>query len=103
MSEKIQVLIVDDHPLTRVGLQVIIRKADNMVVVGEAASSEDALLQAERVRPDVILVDVGLHALFISLDTAKSHVRRILEKLLVRDRTQAAIVALKLGLVKAEK
>lgn len=52
----IGVLVVDDHPLVRAGLRALVETADDLVVVGEASSGEDAVAfaaeDARRTRPD---------------------------------------------------
>jgi DNA-binding NarL/FixJ family response regulator len=53
------VLIVDDHPVFRRGLRALIR-ASGFEVVGEAASSTEAVALARRERPDIVLMDLGL-------------------------------------------
>jgi DNA-binding NarL/FixJ family response regulator len=52
-------MIVDDHPLVRSAVARAV-VADGMVVVGEAATGEDALELAPRIAPDILLVDIAL-------------------------------------------
>lgn len=56
----ITVLIVDDHPVVRTGLRAVLDGAADLVVVGEAATGEEALALTEQVRPDVVLCDLRL-------------------------------------------
>lgn len=56
---RIRVMIVDDHPLVRSAVRQALSVPD-LAVVGEAASAEEALELAPRVRPDVLLVDIEL-------------------------------------------
>ena len=56
----IRLLLVDDHQLVRDGLKARLGDLDDIVVLGEASNAEDALAQAERLQPDLALVDVGL-------------------------------------------
>ena len=56
----IRVLLVDDQPLLRRSLAMIIDSAPDLVVVGEADNGADALEVARRTRPDVILMDVRM-------------------------------------------
>ncbi|MDT3670239.1 MAG: response regulator transcription factor [Aromatoleum sp.] len=56
----IRLLLVDDHQLVRDGLKARLGDLDDIVVLGEAANAEDALAAAERLQPDLALVDVGL-------------------------------------------
>jgi DNA-binding NarL/FixJ family response regulator len=53
------VLIVDDHPSFRASARAIL-EAGGFVVVGEAADGAAALAEAERLHPDVVLLDVQL-------------------------------------------
>ncbi len=56
----IRLLLVDDHQLVRDGLKARLGDIGDIVVLGEAANAEDALAAAERLQPDLALVDVGL-------------------------------------------
>lgn len=56
----VRVLIVDDHELVRVGLRTVLDRAKNVKVVGEADTVASAVAEAERVKPDVILMDIRL-------------------------------------------
>ena len=54
------VLIVDDHPVVRQGLRVLLEVHDGIDVTGEAADGEEALAKAANLVPDVILLDLKL-------------------------------------------
>jgi DNA-binding NarL/FixJ family response regulator len=56
----IRVVIVDDQPLVRVGIAMLLNAEDDITVVAEAADGQDALTQARAQRPDVILMDVRM-------------------------------------------
>ncbi len=58
MPDAIRVLIVDDHAVVREGLRTFLDLQDGIEVVGEAADGEQAVCEAERLRPDVVLVDL---------------------------------------------
>jgi DNA-binding NarL/FixJ family response regulator len=58
VPEPIRVLIVDDHAVVREGLRTFLDLQEGIEVVGEAGDGEEALREAERVRPDVVLVDL---------------------------------------------
>jgi DNA-binding NarL/FixJ family response regulator len=57
-SERIRVLIADDHRLFREALRTVLER--ECEVVGEAASGEEAVALAARIRPDIVLLDVGM-------------------------------------------
>jgi DNA-binding NarL/FixJ family response regulator len=56
----IRVLIVDDHPVVRQGLRVLLEVQDGFLVVGEAGDADTALALAAEQHPDVILLDLKL-------------------------------------------
>src|SRR3954452_12195114 len=60
LERKIRLLIVDDHELVRAGLRVLIAQEADIDIVGEAATGGQALLQARRLTPDVVLLDARL-------------------------------------------
>ena len=62
MSDRgpIRVLIVDDHALVRTGLGAFLQVYDDLELVGEAESGEDALRLCARLEPDVVLMDLVL-------------------------------------------
>ena len=57
------VLIADDQALVRVGLRKILESEPETSVVGEAADGEDAVTEARRTRPDVVLMDIRMPVL----------------------------------------
>lgn len=57
---KIRVLIVDDHPVVRAGMEGILAGQDDFEVVGEAADGREALQLNQRLKPDVILMDLRM-------------------------------------------
>ena len=58
MPDRIRVLIVDDHSVVREGLRTFLELQDGIEVAGEAADGEEAVREAERLRPDVVLMDL---------------------------------------------
>ncbi|MBX9952302.1 MAG: response regulator transcription factor [Candidatus Obscuribacterales bacterium] len=62
-SSPIRILLVEDHALTRVGIKTVLKREPDLDVVGEASNGEEAIAQAEALKPDVILMDVGMPVL----------------------------------------
>jgi DNA-binding NarL/FixJ family response regulator len=60
MTEKIKVLLVDDHPVFRHGLRGIIQADPRFQVVGECDDGEAVLPEVARAKPQVVIVDVSL-------------------------------------------
>lgn len=60
MPEKIKLLMVEDHKLLRVGLKAIFDEYPNLDVIGEAEDGETAVKMAKELRPDIVLMDIGL-------------------------------------------
>ena len=56
----INVLLVEDHELYRMGLSMLIDKADDINLVSEASDGLDGVRKARELSPDVILMDIGL-------------------------------------------
>lgn len=59
-SERIRVLIVDDHPLLSDGLVTVIQSQPDMLPVGQASSGREAIQRFDECRPDVTLMDLRL-------------------------------------------
>jgi DNA-binding NarL/FixJ family response regulator len=58
VADVIGVLVVDDHAVVREGLRTFLELQDGIAVVGEAGDGEEAVRQAEALRPDVVLMDL---------------------------------------------
>lgn len=56
----INVLLVDDHELVRTGIEHLLRQSSDINVVGVAGSGEEAIAQADRLNPDVVLMDINM-------------------------------------------
>jgi DNA-binding NarL/FixJ family response regulator len=56
----LRVLLVDDHALVRAGMRSLLRDIEGVEVVGEAADGAEALVLAERERPDAVLLDIAM-------------------------------------------
>jgi DNA-binding NarL/FixJ family response regulator len=57
---KTRVLLVDDHRIVRLGLMTLIGDQTDMEVVGEAGNAAEAVRAAERLKPDVVLMDIRM-------------------------------------------
>lgn len=56
----LRVLLVDDHEVVRSGIKALLQTTDDIVVTGEASSVREAIDEADRTRPDVVVMDVRL-------------------------------------------
>jgi len=59
-ANTIRLLLVDDHEVVRVGLRAVLSQHDHVTVIGESSTAADAVRDAARLKPDVILMDVRL-------------------------------------------
>ena len=57
-NKPIRLLIVDDHMIVRKGIRALLATETDIEVVGEAANGREAIAQAAKLRPDVILIDL---------------------------------------------
>ena len=99
MSDKIQLVLVDDHPLFRAGVAYTLTAEPDIDVVGQGASAAEAIHLAQELLPDLILLDIhmpgsGLHA--ASVITATCPVTRIV-MLTVSEEEEDLLAALKAG------
>jgi DNA-binding NarL/FixJ family response regulator len=56
----LRILLVDDHPVFRHGLHTLLSATEDLEVVGEATDGEAAVVLAERLQPDLVLMDIKL-------------------------------------------
>jgi DNA-binding NarL/FixJ family response regulator len=59
-SQTVRVILADDHAMVREGLRLLLRAAPDIVVVGDAENGVAALTLAQRVNPDVIVLDLDM-------------------------------------------
>ncbi|MFA9479636.1 response regulator transcription factor [Phycisphaerales bacterium AB-hyl4] len=62
-NSMIRVLVVDDHAVVREGLLMVLKRSPEIAVVGEAGDGKAALVEARRLNPDVVLMDVNMPGL----------------------------------------
>jgi two-component system, NarL family, response regulator NreC len=60
MSQKIRILLADDHAVVRQGFKLILGAQPDMEIVGEAGNGREAVELAEKLRPDVAVMDVAM-------------------------------------------
>lgn len=57
---KIHLMLVDDHAVVRTGLRMLLEGEEDIEIVGEAETASDAINQISKLKPEVILMDIGL-------------------------------------------
>ncbi len=61
MADKnISILIAEDHEITRVGLKLTLEQAQDFMVIGEAQDGEIAVRKTDELKPNIVLMDIGL-------------------------------------------
>jgi two-component system, NarL family, response regulator NreC len=63
MTRQTRVLLADDHVLIRAGLRMVVDAQPDLTVVGEAGDGREAVAMAESLRPDVVVMDIGMPTL----------------------------------------
>ncbi len=59
-TKEIRVLLVEDHLLTRIGLRTVLERTNDIKVIGEAENGAIAIELVRELKPDVVLMDVGM-------------------------------------------
>jgi PAS domain S-box-containing protein len=59
-EKKIRIMLVDDHPVMRQGLRVLLGEDPTLEIVGEASDGESAISLARELKPDIILMDISM-------------------------------------------
>jgi DNA-binding NarL/FixJ family response regulator len=62
LSKKSRVLLVDDHPLVRRGLAEVISREPDLEACGEAGDVQEAITAVDRIKPDLVVIDLTLRA-----------------------------------------
>jgi DNA-binding NarL/FixJ family response regulator len=60
MVNKIKIIIIEDHVLTRIGLKTALEESSKLEIVGEAEYGETGVNLAKQIEPDVVIMDLGL-------------------------------------------
>ena len=60
MEKKLKILIAEDHKTVREGVKLLVNAQPDMEVIGEADNGEDAIADAKRLDPDVIIMDISM-------------------------------------------
>ena len=58
--DKIKVILVDDHAVIRSGLRMLLEAQDDITILGEAESGQEAIEQVRSLRPDIVLMDIKM-------------------------------------------
>ena len=74
MARPIRILLADDHAILRDGIRALLSDEADLQVVGEAENGRQALEQARALRPDIVIMDIGM-PLLSGLEATK-HIRR---------------------------
>src|SRR5258706_6268611 len=75
-SKKIRILLADDHAVVRAGFRMILAAHADMDIIGEAGDGRSVIEQAEKLRPDVVVMDVampGLNGIEATRRLAEAH------------------------------
>jgi DNA-binding NarL/FixJ family response regulator len=57
---QVRVLLVDDHPVVRMGIRFVLEQEGQLFVIGEASGGREAVYLANDLRPDIVLMDINL-------------------------------------------
>jgi DNA-binding NarL/FixJ family response regulator len=58
--DRIRVILIDDHPIVRSGIRMLLEQAPDIIVVGEVERGDNAVQQVEALNPDVVLLDMEM-------------------------------------------
>ena len=60
MSRKTRILLADDHAIVRQGFKLILNQEPDLEVVGEASDGVEAVRLTQQLRPDIVIMDIGM-------------------------------------------
>ncbi len=75
MMKKIKVILVDDHAVVRAGYKILLRNNENINVVAETSTGEDAIILSDKYQPDVVVMDISLPGMS-GIDAIRSIVKK---------------------------
>jgi len=75
MTEKIKIILVDDHAVVRAGFRMLLSTGDSIEVISEAAKGEEAIGQYLNLKPDILVMDLSMPGIG-GLDTIRRIVQR---------------------------
>lgn len=58
--EKVKILIVDDHAILRDGIKALLSIQEDFEIIGEASNGKEAVLEAQNLNPDIIIMDIAM-------------------------------------------
>jgi len=61
--DKIRLLVADDHAIMRDGIRALVGLHEDIEIVGEAATGQEAIAKAQELMPDVIIMDIAMPGL----------------------------------------
>jgi two-component system, NarL family, response regulator NreC len=82
-GDLIRVVLVDDHAVVRAGLKAVLGAAPDIEVVGEGSSGKDALILAEKHKPDVVIMDLSMEGMDGTAATREIVARELPTRVLV--------------------
>ena len=100
VHNKKKVLIVDDHPIVRQGLSLLLNQQEDLVACGEAENADQALEIVDRLKPDILVVDItlkGSSGLELIKDLKERNTNPLILVLSVHDESVYAERALRAG------
>lgn len=63
MGEKLRILLAEDHQTVREGVKLLVNAQSDMEVVGEASDGDEAIKEVERLKPDILIMDISMPGL----------------------------------------
>jgi DNA-binding NarL/FixJ family response regulator len=99
-TDRIRVLVVDDHAVVREGIRAVLEDADDLEVVADASDGEEAIRLVESYSPNVVILDItmpGKSGLEVAQTLSKSHPTARLLILSIHDHAEYVLGAVRAG------